>query len=112
MNSIVLLFVFWYCHKRGKEVRLEKERLLTEQEMAALDAQIAADGPAPTTFAPSGAPIEEVEAGMRPEPERTEEGYAARGSLAKELAKEKQAGEPSQPSASSVAHSMPASQGT
>jgi hypothetical protein len=21
----VLLFFFWYCHKRGKEVRLEKE---------------------------------------------------------------------------------------
>jgi hypothetical protein len=21
----VLLFVFWYCHKRGREVRLEKE---------------------------------------------------------------------------------------
>ena len=80
--------------------------------MAALEAQIAADGPAPTTFAPSGAPIEEVEAAMHPEPQRTEEGYAAGGSLAKELAKEKQAGEPSQPSASSVAHSMPMSQGT
>jgi hypothetical protein len=26
----VLLFVFWYCHKRGKETRLEKERLATE----------------------------------------------------------------------------------
>lgn len=23
----MLLFVFWYCHKRGKEVRLEKEKL-------------------------------------------------------------------------------------
>ena len=22
----VLLFVFWYCHKRGKETRLERER--------------------------------------------------------------------------------------
>jgi hypothetical protein len=22
----VLLFVFWYCHKRGKEVRLEREK--------------------------------------------------------------------------------------
>lgn len=26
----VLLFVFWYCHKRGKETRLEKERLAAE----------------------------------------------------------------------------------
>lgn len=26
----VLLFVFWYCHKRGREVRLEKERLAAE----------------------------------------------------------------------------------
>jgi hypothetical protein len=24
--STVLLFVFWYCHKRGRETRLEKER--------------------------------------------------------------------------------------
>jgi hypothetical protein len=27
---IVLLFVFWYCHKRGKETRLDKERLAAE----------------------------------------------------------------------------------
>lgn len=26
----VLLFVFWYCHKRGRETRLEKERLAAE----------------------------------------------------------------------------------
>ena len=109
---LVLLFVFWYCHKRGREVRLAKERLLTEQEIAALDSKVAADGPAPTTFAPPDAPIEEVEAGMYPEPERTEDGYAAGGSLAKELAKEKQADEPSQPSAIPAAHLMPASQGT
>ena len=30
----VLLFVFWYCHKRGREVRLEKERLTAEQASA------------------------------------------------------------------------------
>lgn len=29
-DPTVLLFVFWYCHKRGREVRLEKERLATE----------------------------------------------------------------------------------
>ncbi|KAF2828343.1 hypothetical protein CC86DRAFT_380303 [Ophiobolus disseminans] len=27
----LLLFVFWYCHKRGRETRLEKERLATEE---------------------------------------------------------------------------------
>ncbi|KAL1800410.1 hypothetical protein ACET3X_000752 [Alternaria dauci] len=27
----VLLFVFWYCHKRGRETRLEKERLAAEE---------------------------------------------------------------------------------
>lgn len=27
---IVLLFVLWYCHKRGREVRLEKEKSKTE----------------------------------------------------------------------------------
>jgi hypothetical protein len=26
----LLLFVFWYCHKRGRETRLEKERLAAE----------------------------------------------------------------------------------
>ena len=28
--SAVLMFVFWYCHKRGKEVRLAKEKEGTE----------------------------------------------------------------------------------
>jgi len=27
----VLLFVFWYCHKRGKESRLEKEKLAAQE---------------------------------------------------------------------------------
>jgi hypothetical protein len=30
----VLLFVFWYCHKRGKETRLEKERIASEAASA------------------------------------------------------------------------------
>jgi hypothetical protein len=33
LGLFVLLFVFWYCHKRGKEVRLEKE----EAERQAVD---------------------------------------------------------------------------
>ena len=28
----LLLFVFWYCHKRGRETRLEKERLTVETD--------------------------------------------------------------------------------
>lgn len=27
---LVLIFVFWYCHKRGKETRLDRERLSAE----------------------------------------------------------------------------------
>lgn len=30
--TLVLLFFFWYCHKRGKEVRLEKERGVVDGE--------------------------------------------------------------------------------
>ncbi|KAF2735070.1 hypothetical protein EJ04DRAFT_492377 [Polyplosphaeria fusca] len=30
----ILLFVFWYCHKRGREVRLEGERLAAEGDSA------------------------------------------------------------------------------
>lgn len=63
----VLLFVLWYCHKRGKEVRLEKERELSEEEVAQLDAQYRAMNPdgIHTTTAPEGASVEEVQEGMR-----------------------------------------------
>ena len=63
----VLLFVLWYCHKRGKEVRLEKERELSEQEVAQLDAHYRAMNPdgIHTTTAPEGASVEEVQEGMR-----------------------------------------------
>jgi hypothetical protein len=29
-SATVLLFVFWYCHKRGRETRLDQERLAAE----------------------------------------------------------------------------------
>lgn len=105
----VLLFVFWYCHKRGREVRLEKERLLTEAEVAALskddsnpsasssDPPTDESSPPLTTTAPAGAPIEEVQAGLH---HRTDDGddaqeegsaqYAEGGSLAKELKREQE----------------------
>ncbi|KAL8768638.1 MAG: hypothetical protein Q9209_005197 [Squamulea sp. 1 TL-2023] len=91
LGLFVLLFVFWYCHKRGKEVRLEKERALTEKEMAELDEKLAADDTTPrqtTTTAPEGADIDEVRAGMQVHEGDGPMGYAASGSLAKEMEKE------------------------
>ncbi|KAL8853477.1 MAG: hypothetical protein Q9221_001636 [Calogaya cf. arnoldii] len=92
LGLFVLLFVFWYCHKRGKEVRLEKERALTEKEMAELDERLAADDTTPrqtTTTAPEGANIDEVRAGMQVHEGDGPMGYAATGSLAKEMEREK-----------------------
>jgi len=67
LAMFVLLFVFWYCHKRGKEVRLEKERKLTEDEMEKLDAEFKAEygDDIPSTTAEAGASIEEVKAGVK-----------------------------------------------
>lgn len=108
-HCIVLLFVFWYCHKRGREVRLEKERLLTEAEVAAInkaestssastsDHPTTEAAPPLTTTAPPGAPLEEVQAGMHQHAAdgdaAQEEGsarYAEGGSLAKELKREQE----------------------
>ena len=92
---IVLLFVFWYCHKRGREVRLEKERLLTESEIAALgdDAPTTSSNAPPTTTAPTGAPIGQVDAGMREaeavhQQQRGRVQYAEDASLAQERRRE------------------------
>ena len=66
LTVIVLLFVFWYCHKRGKEVRMEKERDLTELEVEKLDSEYKTTHPDEvfkTTAAPD-ASIEEVKAGI------------------------------------------------
>lgn len=58
--------MFWYCHKRGREVRLEKERDLTEQEVEQLDQQYRATNPGQrlTTTAGPNASIEEIKAGI------------------------------------------------
>ena len=60
------MFVFWYCHKRGKEVRLEKERELTEQEVKELDQEYRVAHPDEllTTTADHGASVEEIKAGI------------------------------------------------
>jgi hypothetical protein len=63
----ILLFVFWYCHKRGREERLEKERELTEKEVKELDEAYQNTNPndIPTTTAAPGASVAEVQASMR-----------------------------------------------
>lgn len=63
----VLLLVFWYCYKRGREVRLEKERQLTEEEVARLEKEYGKTGASAksTTTAPENAPMDDVKAGMR-----------------------------------------------
>ncbi|RJE20769.1 hypothetical protein PHISCL_06888 [Aspergillus sclerotialis] len=64
----ILLFVLWYCHKRGREVRLENERIVTEQEMQkmneAVDGQIRPTETFVTT-APQGASVEQVREGVQ-----------------------------------------------
>jgi hypothetical protein len=48
----ILLMALWYCHKRGSEVRLEKERLASEAEFAKANesstAQVGANDPLST----------------------------------------------------------------
>ena len=124
----VLLFVFWYCHKRGREKRLEKERALTEKEIEEIEKQYAAEKDkietgdqtlmaglpaAMTTTAPPGASLEEVRAGMIEVEKADEEAklendqdtgattYAEGGSLAKEMKKEAEAKKASEEATSS-----------
>ncbi|KAL4965918.1 uncharacterized protein BDV14DRAFT_171783 [Aspergillus stella-maris] len=40
----ILLFVLWYCHKRGREVRLENERLVTEEEIEKMNQESSEGG--------------------------------------------------------------------
>ncbi|CUS13325.1 unnamed protein product [Tuber aestivum] len=47
-SVIVVLFVLWYCHKRGREERLERERLAAE---ALAGGEEAATGSVPTMVA-------------------------------------------------------------
>jgi len=46
----VLLFVLWYCHKRGREVRLEREH--TEGRVEELPDDLALPAPESTTGGP------------------------------------------------------------
>ncbi|KAF9893127.1 hypothetical protein FE257_012538 [Aspergillus nanangensis] len=66
----LLLFVLWYCHKRGREVRLENERLVTEEEINKMNEE-SSDGErirtteTLTTTAPSGASAAEIREGVK-----------------------------------------------
>lgn len=81
LTESVLLFVFWYCYKRGKEVRLEKERDLTEQEVERLDEEYKTTHPTErlTTTAAPNASMEQVKAGVE-EAELAKIAKAAAGS--------------------------------
>lgn len=64
----VVLLVLWYCHKRGKEVRLENERLVTEAEIAKMNEEYAEQirvTETLSTTAPKDAPIEQVKEGVQ-----------------------------------------------
>ncbi|KAJ5154969.1 uncharacterized protein N7500_010408 [Penicillium coprophilum] len=78
----ILLFVLWYCHKRGREVRLENERLVTEEEIAKLNENTSEGLIRPTetltTTAPPGASSDEIREGVR----KVEEARAAPVALA------------------------------
>ncbi|CAI7627564.1 unnamed protein product [Penicillium glandicola] len=73
----ILLFVLWYCHKRGREVRLENERLVTEEEITKLNQDTSEGLIRPTmtltTTAPPGASSNEIREGVR----KVEEARAA-----------------------------------
>ncbi|RAK98265.1 uncharacterized protein BO80DRAFT_427563 [Aspergillus ibericus CBS 121593] len=65
----ILLFVLWYCHKRGREIRLENERLVTEEEIGKLneaspEEQIRRTETL-TTTAPRGASAAEIRQGVK-----------------------------------------------
>jgi hypothetical protein len=97
LTPIVLLFVLWYCHKRGREVRLEKERMLTEQEVQRLEKEYAEmhPGDVHTTTAPEGASIEEVKVGMMEVKEARERAAAVEAAEASDAADASKAPAPS-----------------
>ncbi|KAE8356519.1 hypothetical protein BDV28DRAFT_126779 [Aspergillus coremiiformis] len=78
----ILLFILWYCHKRGREVRLENERLVTEEEIAKLNEQSSSDErirttETLTTTAPQGASVAEIRDGVKDVQQSRERAIAA-----------------------------------
>ncbi|KAJ9202397.1 hypothetical protein DTO021D3_4531 [Paecilomyces variotii] len=113
----ILLFVLWYCHKRGREVRLENERIVTEEEIQRMNEQSSDDRirstETLTTMAPQGAELEEVRRGVQ----QAREARAAALAVAEEKEKENNNSnnhdnETSLQSASSSSSSPPATAST
>ncbi|KAL4980744.1 hypothetical protein BDW66DRAFT_37322 [Aspergillus desertorum] len=93
----ILLFVLWYCHKRGREVRLENERLVTEEEIEKINQESAAGTTAETettpqirstetltTTAAQGASMSEVREGIKEAQEAREKKTKAKALAAGE----------------------------
>lgn len=94
-------------------MRLEKERLLNEEEIAALEREIGSDPemPPPTTTAPEGASIEEVVSGMHRSGATEagkEEEKEHETELEKKKEKEKEKDVAGEPSASAEGQTQPA----
>lgn len=77
---LVVLLALWYCHKRGKEVRLENERLVTEAEITKMNEEYEQHiRPTETlnTTAPRDAPISDVRDGVEQVQKLREQASAA-----------------------------------
>lgn len=77
---LVVLLALWYCHKRGKEVRLENERLVTEAEITKMNEEYEQHiRPTETlnTTAPRDAPISDVRDGIEQVQKLREQASAA-----------------------------------
>lgn len=62
----VLLFFFWYCHKRGKETRLEKETVVdSEGRIIELDDDLMIEGSGSRTPRETGQESSERETDSR-----------------------------------------------
>lgn len=61
--------MLWYCHKRGREVRLENERLVTEEEIGKMNEESPEERiratQTLTTTAPQGASAAEIRDGIK-----------------------------------------------
>ncbi|KAL4810000.1 hypothetical protein BDV18DRAFT_130090 [Aspergillus unguis] len=99
----ILLFVLWYCHKRGREVRLENERLVTEEEIEKINQEseggdAGADGAQAirstetlTTTAAQGASTSEIREGIKDaQKAREKKAIAAEEQAQKQIQKRKE----------------------
>ena len=86
--------MLWYCHKRGREVRLENERLVTEDEIGKMnedspEGQIRATQTL-TTTAPQGASTAEIRDGIKQAQEARQTAPETASTPAESIPKEKE----------------------